>query len=221
MNSNQEDFNWNLEDLLNFVPQELASETLEIDADDFFADFEYIESINGSPLLDISDSVSTYMYKFTNILSSRNKEITLEKTLELNKNMQECLKEFRINIENLIKKCQDLHEHNFNTLKFKMKPYSYKSKAHYCGVPFFKCDSFRLSQNQHDYIHRKYDLKEFFPIDLHLMKCNNWSASDKLALQKHLTLQMLNFKNIPENSVCLDSSDEQQMQVIFNLIFDF
>lgn len=164
---------------------------------------------NNSPLLDIND-ISRYMIEIAEILKS-NELINLPNVLSLNKYMQIYLDELRNKILDLIDRCKDLYKHNADLLMRQCKPNSYKSKACYCRAPFFKNSNFYPCWSHPDYQHRKEVLKEFFPINVQLLKSCTWTLRDKVDLLQGLKMQMLKYKG-GEKSV-FDSSDKRKIKV--------
>lgn len=193
----------------------------EIEDPDTIEEFEivnsYYDESRDSPLLEINDSISKYMdniskymIEIARILNA-NELINVPNALALNKYMQEYLSEIRQKIEVLIEKCRDLYKRNSALLIHQCKPNSYKSRAPYCGAPFFKSGSFHPCWPHPDYVTRKDSLKEFFPINVQHMRSCNWTLRDKVDLLQGFKLQMLKYKG--RSKAAFGSSDEQKIKV--------
>lgn len=122
-------------------------------------------------------------------------DITTRNALALNQNVQEQLKELKRKLETLLHACREKYKANELLMDRVINQSTTKNNHRstsffFCGKPYFKkLDLFSAPLNA-DYLYRKNQLNEYFPID-HLDSLRLWSAKDKLFLVNGVKEQLL------------------------------
>lgn len=129
-----------------------------------------------------------------------NSDIKIENALVLNKQMQSYLASVRSRLEDMLKNCRNKYKQNEALLvKLSNKPPPELAKARrshfFCGYPYFKNRDAFSAPPPAEFLQRRNEGKELFPLLLDEYK-SYWTNGDKVLLIQAVKSQLVKFLHV-------------------------
>lgn len=124
-----------------------------------------------------------------------NSDVSIKNTLKFNANIREHLMNLRTELEKIRDECKRRYEENLEKIQaLKSNKHDVRKLTRYynfysTGQPFFKTKGGFGAKPNADYMHRKKNLRELFPMDI--FNTNMWSSNDKALLLFGLKQQIV------------------------------